>query len=182
MSAVDELIAVNVKYRDELKAEISADRLALGESRKEIKRMERELDEKEAKLEMVDGHIKDLKSGGRKKSASKPVKQAASGPKQRNVNGEDVIEACVKAVSENPGMKREDLEPFVAEQLKEKLGMRGYDKRFAEAMKKGPFTIAGDEVWLSEPSSSEVKGAVNIPLQEVGELAVERLSESGKVD
>jgi len=194
MVALEELIDVNVRCREELKSEITSERLSLGEARKQFqareREMERAIDEKEDKLELVAQHIKELKAGGRKKRATSTGKKAKASKKTEtaaekiNVNGQHVVEACVKVVTENPGMIREELELFVGQKLKEQgLGMRGYDKRFGEAMKKGPFTFTDeDQVWLSETSPGQKNEVTSMSPIGSGELPVERLTESRKVD
>ena len=162
------------------------------EAGERVKRLRKELEEAEGEEKRktdsrkeIEADARKYRHGVRKKSEPKKTKKTGETSAAKNVKQQDVLEACMKVVGENPGIERDELERFVYEHIDEKkqLGMRGYDKRFAEVMKKSEFTLDEDDrVWSTASKAEQVNGSGSASVNVPSESPVESLPESVKVD
>lgn len=103
--------------------------------------IDREVTELEARLQGLNGSKAPIEAALKALKSTKKSKKTKPSPKQ-----EDVREVCLTLVTENPGIKKLELEELVKHKLTEELGfdLKGFARRRNEVFNSDTFTIATD--------------------------------------
>ena len=148
-----------------------------------LKQERADLIERIAELDEVIGPIEaslmGLESDGKPKGKQK--KSSTNGkPAKPTVTKDDVHEACITIVSENPAIKKDDLEGLLKHKLGDELGfdLRGIARRLKEVLSSKPFMVT-DDAGVTIVSDASDEAMVAGTLQEIGldELSVESSSQ-----